>query len=57
MTKSGHQTGDHPYRFDKTGVVVEIKQNDAYLIKMDGSGRVTMRNRKFLAGRKPQLYT
>ena len=43
-----NQTGNHPRRFDRTGVVVEVRQNDAYMVKLDGSGRTSLRNRKFL---------
>ena len=31
-----------------SGKVVEVRQHDQYVIKVDGSGRVTLRNRKFL---------
>ena len=34
--------------------MVEVRQHDQYVIRVDGSGRVTLRNRKFL--RKFQLY-
>jgi hypothetical protein len=43
-----NQNGTHPTRWDKTGTVVECLPHRQYKIKMDGSGRVTMRNRKFL---------
>ena len=43
-----NQTGPEPNRWDKTGVVVEVQQYDQYVIKVDGSGRATLRNRKFL---------
>lgn len=43
-----NQRGPHPTKWDKTGVVIEVKQYDQYVIKVDGSGRVTLRNRKFL---------
>ena len=43
-----NQTGPHPLKWDKTGVVVEVRQYDQYVIRVDGSGRVTLRNRKFL---------
>ena len=33
---------------DKKGVVIEVRQFDQYVIRVDGSGRVTLRNRKFL---------
>ena len=43
-----NQIGNHPPKWDNTGVVVEVRQYDQYVIRMDGSGRVTVRNRKFL---------
>ena len=43
-----NQTGSHPNKWDKTGLVIEVKQFDQYVIRVDGSGRVTLRNRKFL---------
>jgi hypothetical protein len=43
-----NQTGAHPTRWDKTGVVIEVRQFDQYAVRVDGSGRITIRNRKFL---------
>ena len=43
-----NQMGQHPLKWDKTGVVIEVRQFDQYVVKVDGSGRVTLRNRKFL---------
>ncbi|XP_071478837.1 uncharacterized protein [Diadema antillarum] len=43
-----NQTGPHPLKWDRTGTVVEVRQYDQYVIRVDGSGRVTLRNRKFL---------
>ena len=43
-----NQTGNLPLRWDRTGLVIEVKQFDQYAVKVDGSGRVTLRNRKFL---------
>ena len=43
-----NQTGSHPTKWDKTGQVVEVKKFDQYVICVGGSGRVTLRNRKFL---------
>ena len=43
-----NQTGNHPLRWDRTGLVIEVKQFDQYAVRVDGSGRVTLRNRKFL---------
>ena len=43
-----NQTSPYPSKWDKTGVVVEVRQFDQYVIRIDGSGRMTTRNRKFL---------
>ena len=43
-----NQSGPHPNNWDKSGVVVECKNFDQYLVKIDGRGRVTSRNRRFL---------
>ena len=43
-----NQTGNFPLKWDKTGIIVEVRQFDQYLVKIDGSNRVTLRNRKFL---------
>ena len=42
-----NQTGNHPGRWDRTGVVVDIGPGPRqYLVRTDGSGRVTLRNHK-----------
>jgi hypothetical protein len=43
-----NQTGPYPKKWHKTGIVIEVRQFDQYVIRVDGSGRVTLRNRKFL---------
>ena len=43
-----NQSGPHPTKWDRTGIVVEVRQFDQYVVRVDGSGRVTLRNRKFL---------
>ena len=48
-----NQTGPHPKKWDKTGRVIEVRQFDQYVIKVDGSGRVTLHNRKFLRNYVP----
>ena len=52
-----NQTGQSPKKWDRTGVVVQVNANDQYLIKMHGSGRVTLRNRKFLRKIHPFNHT
>ncbi len=43
-----NQTGHHPTKWDRTGIVIEVRQFHQYLIRIDGSGRQTIRNRKFV---------
>ena len=43
-----NQTGPHPTKWDKTGIVIEVRQFNQYVVCVDGSGRITLRNRKFL---------
>ena len=43
-----NQHGNHPKRWDKSGTVVESLGHDGYNVKVDGSGRVTKRNRRYL---------
>ena len=44
-----NQVGNKPRRWDKTGVVVEKGAGPRqYLVRMDGSGRISLRNRRFL---------
>ena len=43
-----NQAGNHPKLWDRSGTVVESPGHDSYIIKIDGSGRVTRRNRQFL---------
>jgi len=48
-----NQVGLHPRKWDHTGVVVEVRQFDQYVVRVDGSGRVTLRNRRFLRKYEP----
>ena len=43
-----NQTGRRPSKWERTGTVVEVRDHDKYVMKVDGSGRLTMRNRRFL---------
>ena len=38
--------GNHPKCRERTGVVVEVKQFHQYVVRIDGSGRVTLRKSK-----------
>ena len=43
-----NQHGNYPNRWDRTGLIVQKLPNRQYHVKMDGSNRLTLRNRKFL---------
>ena len=43
-----NQSGNHPLKWDKRGTVVEVKGFDQYEVMVDGSRRITLRNRKYL---------
>ncbi len=43
-----NQRGPHPTKWDLTGIVLEVAPYDQYRVKIDGSGRLSLRNRKFL---------
>ena len=45
-----NQTGK---QWDRTGIVVEARPFDQYNVKVDGAGRVTLRNRRFLRSYVP----
>ena len=47
------QNGTTPRRWSKTGKVMEVLGHDSYLIKVDGSNRLTQRNRQFLRRIEP----
>ena len=40
--------GNQPRRWERTGVVIEVRQFHQYVIRVDGTGRVTLRNRQHL---------
>ena len=50
-----NQTGPYPTKWDKTRRVVEVRQFDQYVVRVDGSGRMTVRNRKYLRKFDPVL--
>jgi hypothetical protein len=49
-----NQTGPNPTKWDKTGIVLENKPNSK-VMQVDGSRRVTMRNRRFVRPMEPSL--
>ena len=50
-----NQTGPHPTKWDQTGIVIEVHQFDQYVVCVDGSGLVTLRNKKFLRRYTPAV--
>ena len=43
-----NQSGNKPKRWDRTGLVVDVLPHQQYKVRMDGSGDVSLRNRRFL---------
>ena len=50
-----NQAGNHPRRWDKTGVVKEVRPDRQYIVKTHGSGRLVLRNRVHLRLIQPML--
>ena len=50
-----NQTGNHPNKWDKTGMVLENKPHSQVVIRVDCSHRITTRNRRFVRPLNPAL--
>ena len=50
-----NQTGRYPKKWDKTGRIIEVGQHNQYVVRVDGSGRATLRNRQFLRRYSPVI--
>ena len=50
-----NQLGNHPKRWEKRGTVVEVLPHRQYKVRVDGSRRITLRNRQFLKHYKPLI--
>ena len=50
-----NQTGPSPKRWDRTGIVMEINPHNQYSVRVDGSRRLTTRNRRFLRYFQPAV--
>ena len=48
-----NQQGHNSNKWDRSGTVVESSGHDQYRVKVDGSGRLTLRNRRFLRAYTP----
>ena len=42
------KSSGRPLKWDRQGTVIACKQHDQYLVKVQGSGKLTLRNRRFL---------
>ena len=50
-----HKFAPNPTKWDKTGVVLENKPNSQVLVRVDGSRRTTLRNRRFVRPLDPDV--
>ena len=50
-------SGNSPLRWERTGIVMEVRDHHQYSVKVDGSGRITLRNRKHLRKFVPFVRT
>ena len=50
-------SGNNPLRWERTGIVMEVRDHHQYSVKVDGSGRITLRNRKHLRKFVPFVRT
>ena len=48
LVRVQNQSGNKPKRWDRTGLVVDVLPHQQYKVRMDGSGDVSLRNRRFL---------
>jgi hypothetical protein len=49
-----NQSGWYPNKWDKTGVIMEVRPYEQIMIKVDGSRRLTLRNRRFVRELDPR---
>ena len=48
-----NQLGNNPKRWDRRGVIIEVLPHRQYRVRMDGSRRISLRNRQFLRKYEP----
>ena len=48
-----NQLGNNPRRWEKRGIIIEVLPYRQYKVRVDGSRRITLRNRKFLRQYRP----
>ena len=42
------QSGQYPNKWDNTGVIMDVRPHEQIVIKVEGSRRLTLRNRRFI---------
>ena len=52
-----NQSGWYPTKWYKTGVVLEVRPHEQIVVKVDGSRRLTLRNRRFVRELDPRKTT
>ena len=52
-----NQSGRNKTKWEKSGQVMERKEHNQYLVRVDGTGRITARNRRFLRRFDPDVIT
>merc|ERR1712106_840003 len=52
-----NQTGRNPTKWDKTGTVIKTRPHSQVVVRLDGSRRMTLRNRKFVKEILPMTTT
>ena len=48
MSLYKNQSGNFPGKWDRSGIVIESKGHEQFVVKVAGTGRLTLRNRRFL---------
>ena len=48
LVRVQNQAGNKPKRWDRTGLIVQVLPHLQYRVRMDGSGDISLRNRRFL---------
>ena len=48
-----NQHGTNPGKWDRTGEILQVGEHDQYVVRVDGSNRTTLRNRRFLRKFEP----
>ena len=51
-----NKEGRFPTKWNRSGTIVAVQNFDQYLVKIDGTGRVTLRNRRFLRRYEPHSH-